>query len=55
METVSIYHITGQQVSEHVINNNHATIDVSNHPTGIYMLQCINEDKSTSTHKLIIQ
>ena len=55
METVSIYHITGQQVSEHVIKNNHATIDVSNHPTGIYMLQCINEDKSTSTHKLIIQ
>ena len=51
--TLNLYNFTGVLVSNKKTNSNTETIDVSSLPSGVYLLRATDENKKTTTFKIV--
>jgi hypothetical protein len=51
---ISIFGISGNQISNHIIDENHTSIDVSDLMPGIYLFKIKTIDNSTISKKIVI-
>jgi hypothetical protein len=55
IKNVRVYDLNGRQLSEQKCNSPRATIDGSNMPTGVYIMEVVDERGQTNAQKIIKQ